>query len=86
MVIRDMFKFNHGMLIRSTVLSAQPNSVLGYKGIITAGSGSKELLCVVFAPNSVDQILTEHMHSPSIRKYFLVQLALARVIFKKYRY
>lgn len=57
-------------------------SFLGCIGFIMAGSGLKELLDVIYTPNSVDHILTGHMYSHVIREYFIVQLALAKVILK----
>lgn len=45
-----------------------------------AGSGIKELLSVIYAPISVDKILTGHAYGRAIRAHLLAQLALAKVI------
>lgn len=44
------------------------------------GSGLKELLCCVFAPNSVDKMLTGKAYSRAISGHLLVQTTLAQII------
>lgn len=45
-----------------------------------AGSGLKEVLSTVFAPNSVDKMLTGHAYSRAVRGHLLVQSALVRIV------
>jgi len=55
-------------------------SFLGSIGYIMGGSGLKEVLFVIFAPNSVGYILSGHAYSRAIRGHTLLQLALAPII------
>lgn len=55
-------------------------SFLGSIGYIMGGNGLKEVLSVIFAPNSVDHILSGHAYSRAIRGHTLLQLALAHII------
>lgn len=55
-------------------------SFMGCIGHTMAGSGLKDVLCQVFAANSVDKILTGHAYSRAIRGHLLVQLVLCRIV------
>ncbi|CAK1580968.1 unnamed protein product [Parnassius mnemosyne] len=55
-------------------------SFLGCIGHTMAGSGLKDVLCQIFAPNSVDKMLTGHAYSRAVRGHLLVQLVLAHII------
>ena len=57
-------------------------SFLGSIGFIMADSGLKEILCTIYAENSVDHILTGHAYARAVRAHLLVQLALSKVILK----
>jgi len=48
-----------------------------------AGSGLKDLLSAIYAPVSVDKMLTGHAYSRSFRGHVLVQLVLGKLIFKE---
>lgn len=56
-------------------------SYMGSIGAIMAGSGLKELLCTIYAENSVDKILNGHAYSRAVRAHMLINLALAHLIF-----
>lgn len=58
-------------------------SFMGSIGYIMGGSGLKEVLSVIYAPNSVDHMLSGHAYSRAIRGHTLLQLALAHIIFKE---
>jgi len=58
-------------------------SYLGSIGYIMAGSGLKERMSVIFAPNSVDKILLGHAYSRAVRAHTLVQITLSQIIFKE---
>lgn len=58
-------------------------SFLGSIGYIMKGSGLKELLSVIFAPISVDKMLSGHAYSRAIRGHLLVYLALGHLILEK---
>ena len=53
---------------------------MGGIGNIIAESGLKEVLCTVFASNSVDKMLIGHAFSRAVRRHFLVQTVLAEII------
>lgn len=55
-------------------------SFLGCIGFIMKGSGLKELLSTIYAPNSVDKMLTGHAYARAIRGHLLVQLSLAKCV------
>ncbi|CAG4984765.1 unnamed protein product [Parnassius apollo] len=55
-------------------------SFLGCIGHTMAGSGLKDVLCQIFAANSVDKMLTGHAYSRAVRGHLLVQLVLAHII------
>ncbi|GBM64301.1 hypothetical protein AVEN_189107-1 [Araneus ventricosus] len=55
-------------------------SLTGCIGHTMAGSGLKDVLCLVFAPNSVDKMLTGHAYSRTVRRHLLVQGVLTRII------
>ena len=57
-------------------------SFLGCIGFIMSDSGLKELLCTIYAPNSVDHILKGDAFARAVRAHLLVQLALSKVILK----
>lgn len=48
-----------------------------------AGSGLKDLLSTIYAPISVDKMLTSHAYSRSFSGYVLIQLVLGKLIFKE---
>lgn len=58
-------------------------SFLGCIGFLMAGSGLKDLLSTIYAPISVDKMLTGHAYSRSFRGHVLVQLVLGKLIFKE---
>lgn len=55
-------------------------SFLGSIGYIMAGSGLKEILGVIYAPNSVDKILNGHAYSRAVRGHILLYLALSTIV------
>lgn len=55
-------------------------SFLGSIGYIMAGSGLKEALSVIYAPNSVDKILNGHAYSRAVRGHILLHLALSNIV------
>lgn len=60
-------------------LSGLEDSTLAY---LIGGSGLKEVLCEMYAPNSVDHMLSGHAYSRAIRGHKLVQAALSAIIFE----
>ena len=58
-------------------------SFLGCIGYIMSGSGLKEVLSLIYAPVSVDKMLTGHAYARAIRGHLLTQLALGRIILEK---
>ncbi|KYN02063.1 hypothetical protein ALC62_07132 [Cyphomyrmex costatus] len=57
-------------------------SFLGSIGFIMDGSGLKEAFACIYADNSAEKAFTGHAYSRSIRAHFLVQVALATIIFE----
>lgn len=55
-------------------------SFLGSIGYFMAGSGLKELLCIVYAPLSVDKMLQGHAFARAVRGHFLATTALSNKI------
>jgi hypothetical protein len=55
-------------------------SFMGSMGYIMDGSGLKELLSIIYAPKTVENIFTGHAYSRTIRSHILVHLALAQII------
>ena len=49
-------------------------------GYIMNGSGLKEALSTIYAPNAVDLMLKGRDYSRAVRGHFLVQLALIKII------
>lgn len=58
-------------------------SFLGCIGYIMAGSGLKEVLSLIYAPVSVEKMLSGHAYSRAIRGHLLTQLALEQIILQK---
>lgn len=58
-------------------------SFLGAIGYIMEGSGLKEALSVIYAPNSVDKMLDGHAFARSVRGHGLVRVALMKLIYDK---
>ena len=58
-------------------------SFMGCIGHTMAGSGLKEVLCLVYAANSVDKILAGHAYSRAVRGHLLVQAVLARIVLEE---
>lgn len=56
-------------------------SFLGSIGYIMDGSGLKEAFASIYAENSAEKAFSGHAYSRSIRAHFLVQVALATIIF-----
>ncbi|KYN00649.1 hypothetical protein ALC62_08572 [Cyphomyrmex costatus] len=56
-------------------------SFLGSIGYIMAGSGIKEVLSIIYAPNSVDKILNGYAYAKAVRGHTLLHLALSTIIF-----
>ena len=54
-------------------------SFIGCIGYIMGGSGLREILCLTYAENSVDNILSGRAYSRAIRAHTLVQQALSPV-------
>lgn len=57
-------------------------SFLGSIGYIMAGSDLKEVLSVIYAPNSVDKMLNGHAYVRAVRGHTLLHLALSTIIYK----
>ncbi|KAF0716418.1 SWIM-type domain-containing protein [Aphis craccivora] len=55
-------------------------SFLGSIGYLMAGSGLKEVLSVVYAPNSVDKMLDGHVYARAVRGHILLHLALSKFV------
>lgn len=55
-------------------------SFLGCISFIMKGSGLKELLSTIYAPNSIDKMLTGQTYVRAIRGHLLVQLSVAKFV------
>lgn len=55
---------------------------LGSIGYRMEGSGFKEVLCVIYAPKSVDKILNGHAYARAVRAHTLLHLALSTIVSK----
>lgn len=55
-------------------------SFLGCIGYVMAGSGLRDLLSTIYAPTSMNKMLSGHAYSRSFRGHVLVQLVLAKII------
>lgn len=58
-------------------------SFLGCIGHVMAGSGIKEALSVIYAPNSVDKMLNGHAFARSVRGHTLLRLALSTIVLRE---
>lgn len=58
-------------------------SFLGCIGYIMAGSGLKEVLSLIYAPVSVEKMLSGHAYCRAIRGHLLTQLALGQIILQQ---
>lgn len=58
-------------------------SFMGCIGYVMAGSGLKEVLSLIYAPVSVDKMLTGHAYARAVRGHMLNQLALGQIILAK---
>ncbi|GBM73980.1 hypothetical protein AVEN_121791-1 [Araneus ventricosus] len=47
------------------------------------GSGIKEVLSLIYAPNSLDKMLTGHAYARAVRAHTLLHLTLATIISKE---
>ncbi|GBO37222.1 hypothetical protein AVEN_270851-1 [Araneus ventricosus] len=59
------------------------SSFFGAFGYIMQGSGIKEVLSLIYAPNSLDKMLTGHPYARAFRTHTLLHLTLATIISKK---
>lgn len=57
-------------------------SFMGAIGYIMTGSGLKELLSIIYAPNTVEKMFTGHAYARAVRGHGFVYLALSKIIFK----
>ncbi|GBN12843.1 hypothetical protein AVEN_274269-1 [Araneus ventricosus] len=57
-------------------------SFFGAIGYIMQGSGIKEALSLIYAPNSLDKMLTGHAYARDVRAHTLLHLTLATIISK----
>lgn len=55
-------------------------SYLGCIGHVMAGSGLRDLLCNIFAPNSVEHILSGHAYARAVRAHLLVHTTISQMI------
>lgn len=55
---------------------------MGAIGYIMTGSGLKELLSIIYAPNTVEKMFTGHAYARAVRGHGLVHLALSKIILK----
>ncbi|XP_023226447.1 uncharacterized protein LOC111627117 [Centruroides sculpturatus] len=58
-------------------------SFFGSIGYIVAGSGLKEVMSTIYAPHSVDKMLSGHAHSRAVGARTLLEVALSQIIFKE---
>lgn len=54
-------------------------SFMGAIGYIMTGSGLKELLSIIYAPNTVEKMFTGHAYARAVRGHGLVYLALSKL-------
>ncbi|GBN55532.1 hypothetical protein AVEN_51159-1 [Araneus ventricosus] len=59
------------------------SSFSGAIGYIMRGSGIKEVLSLIYAPNSLDKMLTGHAYARAVRTHILLHLTLATIISKE---
>ncbi|GBN04668.1 hypothetical protein AVEN_31092-1 [Araneus ventricosus] len=55
----------------------------GAIGYIMQGSGIKEVLSLIYAPNSLDKMLTGHAYARAVRAHTLLHVTLATIISKE---
>jgi len=53
-------------------------------GYIMQGSGIKEVLSLIYAPNSLDKMLNSHAYARAIRAHTLLHLTLSTIISKEF--
>lgn len=58
-------------------------SFLGCISYVMAGSGIKQALSVIYAPNSDDKMLNGNAFTRSVRGHTLLRLALSTLIFRE---
>lgn len=58
-------------------------SFFGAISFIMQGSGLKEVLSLIYAPNSLDKMLNGHAYARAVRAHTLLHLALATIILKE---
>ncbi|GBM19601.1 hypothetical protein AVEN_107281-1 [Araneus ventricosus] len=58
-------------------------SFLGAIGYIMKGSGIREVLSLIYAPNSLNKMLTGHAYARAVRAHTLLHLTLATIISKE---
>lgn len=58
-------------------------SFMGSIGYIMSGSGLKDVLSQIYAPLSVDKMLTGHAYARAVRGHFLAALALGHLVFDR---
>ncbi|CAF4905576.1 unnamed protein product [Pieris macdunnoughi] len=58
-------------------------SFLGAIGYIMQGSGIKEVLSLIYAPNSLEKMLNGHAYARAVRAHTLLHLTLATIISKE---
>ncbi|GBM27019.1 hypothetical protein AVEN_256949-1 [Araneus ventricosus] len=56
------------------------SSFFGPFGYIMQGSGIKEVLSLIYAPNSLDKMLTGHAYATAVKAHTLLHLTLAAII------
>ncbi|GBL62065.1 hypothetical protein AVEN_180581-1 [Araneus ventricosus] len=59
------------------------SSFFGAFGYIMKGSGIKEVLSLIYAPNSLDKMLTVYAYARAVRAHTLLHLTLATIISKE---
>lgn len=58
-------------------------SFFGAIGYIIQGSGIKEVLSLIYAPNSLDKMLNGHAYARAVRAHTLLHLTLSTIIPKE---
>ena len=58
-------------------------SFMGAVGTIMAGSGLKDLFCVIYAENSVEKMLSGHAYSRAARAHILAHAALSSLVLEQ---